>query len=90
MISFQMQLKTSISIFTKICFSNIDNIDDTINDGSLKFEKHTSITRLKKSANYTDALGKEPNLIISQLEDDSLRLFHLLWNNILKANLNIF
>ena len=44
-------------------------------------------------ANYADdntpyAFGKDINSVISQLEDDSLKLFHWLWNNILKANPN--
>ena len=34
------------------------------------------------------ALGKDLNSVISKLEDDSLRLFDLLWNNILNANPN--
>ena len=42
-------------------------------------------------ANYADdntpyATGKDIESVVSKLEDDSLRLFHWLWNNILKAN----
>ena len=45
------------------------------------------------NANYADdttpyALGKDLNSVISKLEDDSLRLFDWLRNNILKANPN--
>ena len=44
-------------------------------------------------ANYEDdntpyAFGKDINSVICQLEGDSLKLFHWLWNNILKANPN--
>ena len=43
-------------------------------------------------ANYADdtthALGKDLNSVISKLEDDFLRLFDWLENNILKANPN--
>ena len=44
-------------------------------------------------ANYADdntpyAFGKDINSVICQLVDDSLKLFHWLWNNILKANPN--